>query len=143
MDSMFVLDTDIVSLLHEGHPAIQRRLERYRGIAEIVTTIVTRAEILRGRLEYLLKAGDKADFLKAQRLLARSDLQLQSLSVLPLDDASWDLFELYRRTKGIKSIGRADWLIAAITVAHRATLVTGNRKHFSTIPALVLANWVD
>jgi tRNA(fMet)-specific endonuclease VapC len=143
MESTFVLDTDTVTLLHLGHATVMRHLGHHRRSAEVAVTIVTRGEILRGRIDYLLKANDKETFLKAQRLLATSEFQLEALAVLPLDESALDLFEVYRNTKGIRSIGRADLLIAAIAVAHRATLVTRNRKHFGKKPALALANWVD
>lgn len=38
-------------------------------------------------------------------------------------------------------IGPADLIIAAITLAARATLVTANTNHFGRVPGLVLENW--
>ena len=53
---MIVLDTDTVSLLFAGHARV---LERYRRETdEVVTTIVTRIEMLRGRFDSVMKAAD-------------------------------------------------------------------------------------
>jgi tRNA(fMet)-specific endonuclease VapC len=43
----------------------------------------------------------------------------------------------------MSKIGRADLLIASIAMAHRATLVTRNVRHFAQIPGLVVVNWID
>ena len=40
-------------------------------------------------------------------------------------------------------MGRADMLVASIALAHRATLVTRNLRHFSKVPDLATVNWVD
>ena len=45
--------------------------------------------------------------------------------------------------KKLKKSGRADLLIAAITLANRATLVTRNEKDFRQVPGLQVENWVD
>jgi len=36
----------------------------------------------------------------------------------------------------------ADLFIAAIALTHRATLVTGNRRHFDRVPGLAIENWL-
>ena len=52
-------------------------------------------------------------------------------------------FDRLRQNKKLKKIGRADLLIAAITLANRATLVTRNLKDFRNVAGLRLENWVD
>jgi tRNA(fMet)-specific endonuclease VapC len=60
-----------------------------------------------------------------------------------VDTASASEFDHLRRNKKLKRIGRADLLIAAITLAHRATLVTRNLKDFRQVPGLRTENWAD
>ncbi|MFQ5595922.1 MAG: hypothetical protein ACE5HA_17400 [Anaerolineae bacterium] len=43
----------------------------------------------------------------------------------------------------MRKISRADLLIASIALAHRATLVTRNVRHFERVPGLIVTNWVD
>jgi predicted nucleic acid-binding protein len=38
-----------------------------------------------------------------------------------------------------EGVGMADYLIAGICLARRATLLTKNRKHFERVPGLLLA----
>ena len=140
---MLILDTDIVTLAHVGNPVIARHIEQTRKSEEIVVTIITKVEILRGRFDYLLKASNKEQFLKAQRLLVLSEAQLDEASVLLLNDAALDIFAMLQQTRGTRSIGRSDLLIAAIALAHDATVATRNMKHFSKVPMLRLANWRD
>jgi tRNA(fMet)-specific endonuclease VapC len=140
---MLILDTDIVTLAHVGNPVIARHIEQTRKSEEIAVTIITKVEILRGRFDYLLKAGNKEQFLKAQRLLVQSEAQLDEVPILFLDDAALDVFSTLQQTRGTRSIGRSDLLIAAIALAHNATVATRNMKHFSKVPMLRLANWRD
>jgi tRNA(fMet)-specific endonuclease VapC len=63
--------------------------------------------------------------------------------MLQLDAAAGTEFERLLTTKGLRRIGRADMLIAALTIANRATLVTRNIKDFGKVLRLQSVNWVD
>ena len=52
-------------------------------------------------------------------------------------------FDRLRQSRKLKKIGRADLLIAAITLANRATLVSRNLKDFRQVPGLQVENWAD
>ena len=54
---MYVLDSDILSLVQAGDARIGQRRGRVDS-ADIATTIITRIEILRARFDHLLKAAD-------------------------------------------------------------------------------------
>lgn len=138
---MIILDTDVTTLMHAGHAGVAKRLEA--NADDIAITIVTFVETLRGRFEFLMKASGKEQFLQAQRLLQTSLQRLEELPTLFLDSPSLDHFESLTRKKGIKRIGRADLLVASIALAHDATLVTRNLKHFKLVPGLKCENWVD
>jgi len=138
---MHVLDTDTLTHLHAGHPRIIKRLQEVDD-PDICTTIITKIELLRGRFEFLLKA-DSNKFLKAQGLLIRTEELLSQINILFLDDLTVDQFELLRNNRKLRKIGRADLLIASITLANRATLVTRNLRHFNNVPGLKVVNWLD
>ena len=110
---------------------------------EIGITLITKIELLRGRYDYVLKAASGSELLKAQQLLAKTEALLDLLRVIPFDASTAVRFDQLRTTKGLRKIGRADLLIASITLAHRATLVTRNVRHFRQIPGLTVENWVD
>jgi tRNA(fMet)-specific endonuclease VapC len=113
------------------------------GEENVATTVISAVEILRGRHEFLLKASTGEQLLRAQQLLTSSEELLQTLVIVPVGRTSAAEFDRLRHDKKMKKIGRADLLIASITLAHRATLVTRNLKHFRQIPGLQLENWID
>jgi tRNA(fMet)-specific endonuclease VapC len=110
---------------------------------EVAITIVTKVEILRGRIDYLLKAFSGSDLLKAQELFSRSETLLNQLPVISIDPNAANQFDRLQGISKFRKIGRADLLIASISLAHQATLVTRNLRHFKQIPHLSLENWVD
>ncbi len=136
---MFLLDTDTLSHLHAGHPRVTARLSKLVD-SDVGTTIITKIELLRGRMDRVMKANGGPDLLRAQYLLARTEELLEQIVVIPMDDVAIAQFDRLRK-KG--KIGRADLLIASIALAHRATLVTRNVRHFKQFPGLKIENWVD
>jgi tRNA(fMet)-specific endonuclease VapC len=139
---MHFLDTDTLTYLHAGHPRV---IERLRELADpdVGTTIITKIEILRGRFDFMLKAATGAELLRAQQLLARTEELLAQIIIVPLDETAAVQFDRLRAVKGLRKIGRADLLIASIALAHRATLVTRNVRHFRKVPGLTVTNWID
>ena len=91
----------------------------------------------------MLKASNGDQLLRAQRLLQSSEQLLQTLAIIPVERSSAAVFDRLCQDKKLKKIGRADLLIASIALAHRATLVTRNLRHFREISGLPLENWVD
>jgi tRNA(fMet)-specific endonuclease VapC len=105
------------------------------------TSVVTRIEILQGRFNFVLKAADGNQLLRAIAWLARSEELLRQITILPIDIVVAAQFDRLRRNKRLKKIGRADLLIAAISLATGATLVTRNLRHFRQVPGLIVEDW--
>jgi tRNA(fMet)-specific endonuclease VapC len=139
---MYLLDTDTLTHLHAGNTNVVERLKSVED-AEVGITIITKVEVLRGRIDYLIKAETGANLLKAQELLFRTEELLSDLLIVPLDRAASIEFDRMRDVSKLRKIGRADLLISSIALAHRATLVTRNLRHFKQIPGLKVENWVD
>jgi len=139
---MHLLDADTLTHLHAGRPQVSKHL-RETTDADVGTTIITRAELLRGRIEFLLKASTGAELLRAQQLLLRTEELLAQIRIVPLDESAAVQFDRLRTTRVLRKLGRADLLVASIALARRATLVTRNTRHFKQIPGLVVVNWVD
>lgn len=139
---MHLLDTDTLTHLHKGNEKVKHRLAQSADF-DFGITIVTKVEILRGRIEFLLKANDGISLKKAQSYLIESENLLSQIVTIYFDDNSLAKFDELRRTGKFRKIGRADLLIAAVCLANRATLVTRNVKHFKQFPNLEVENWVD
>lgn len=141
---MFLLDTDHCTHLFHQHPSVIARVDQAVAHGRAVgTTVVTKIEILSGRMAAVLKADSHKPFLNAQELLLADERYLQGIQIIPLDEVALQEFDKIGGVRGVKKVGRADLLIASIAMARRATLVTRNQKHFKLVPQLKLENWVD
>lgn len=139
---MHILDSDTLTHLYAGHPGVINRLKSLED-PDVCTTIITKIELLRGRFDFLLKAATGDELNRAQQWLYRTEELLSQIVIIPFNEASLIQFDRLRITKKYRKIGRADLLIASIALAHRATIVTRNIRHFQQIPNLNLVNWVD
>jgi tRNA(fMet)-specific endonuclease VapC len=126
---VILLDSDILTLFLTGHPRVTERMGAATDVVAI--TVVTRVEVLQGRFDSLLKAADGEQLRRAQGRLEQAERELAGE------------FDRLRQDKKLKKIGRADLLIACIALAHGATLVTRNLRHFRQVPGLKLENWAD
>jgi len=140
---MHILDTDTLTHLQKRNSGVIENLERVESYDVVGITIVTRAEVLRGRLEFLLKADDKYLLDKAQRLLLDSERFLQQIPTIQFEKESLAKFDELRQNSKFRKIGRNDLLIASICFAKKAVLVTRNIKHFKQFPNLDVVNWVS
>ncbi|HEY7331104.1 MAG TPA: type II toxin-antitoxin system VapC family toxin [Gemmataceae bacterium] len=139
---MIVLDTDTLTFFLRNHPRVVERVQATTD--EIAITIVSRIETLQGRFDTLMKAADGAALQRGQRRLDEAERLLAKIPmILPIDAGAANEFDRLRVDKKLKKIGRGDLLIAAITLAYRATLVTRNLKDFRQVPGLRLENWID
>jgi len=139
---MHLFDTDSLVHLHSGHARIRQRLSELDD-PNVGTTIVTKIELLKGRIDFVLKAATGAELLRAQQWFLRTEELLAQLRIVSFDAAAADQFDRLRATRSLRKIGRADCLIASIVLANRAILVTRNVKHFRQIPSVRVENWVD
>jgi tRNA(fMet)-specific endonuclease VapC len=127
-----ILDTDTCIAILRGNEAVIER--RVIAMDEVVTTWITAGELHYGAA--IARAPER------NRSLVTSFLA--SLPVLGLDEASVQIFGeaktlLERRGQRLAD---ADLFIGAIAVVHRATVVTGNRRHYERIPGIALENWI-
>ncbi len=79
----------------------------------------------------------------ARRILEHFGLDAQG-PLCGLDESSVQVFGeakaiLERRGQRLAD---ADLLIGAIAVVQRATVVTGNRRHYERIPGVTVENWI-
>src|SRR5437016_1716786 len=88
------------------------------------------------------QVGTEWRFLAQQRF-DQTEAYLGGVRVVSVEATASAKFDKLRANKKLKKIGRADLLIAAITLAHSATVVTRNLQHFRQVPGLQVENWVD
>src|SRR5437879_3988857 len=104
---MIVLDTDILSMFFAGHARVIERFRREQD--RIVSTIVSRIEILTGRFASVMKAANDVQLLQAQdRLRITEEEDLSKIVLLPFDSGAAVEFNRLLQNKKLKKIGRAD-----------------------------------
>jgi tRNA(fMet)-specific endonuclease VapC len=139
--TLWVLDTDSLSLLERGNPKIQERL-RQTNADSVAISIVTAEEKMKGRLAAInsLSGIERIDRL----VIAYRDLQfsiedLQALPILPFSELAKDRYRQLLQQK--IRVGSHDLRIAAIVLSVDGILVTRNRRDFERVPGLQLDDW--
>jgi tRNA(fMet)-specific endonuclease VapC len=134
----YVLDTDHLSLLQRGHPALKSHIERTPP-DEIAITIITVEEQMRGRLAQIKKAATGPVRIQAYRWLRETIDFFKDLTILDFDTGADAVDESLRQQK--LSLGTQDRRIAAIALAQGCVLVTRNQTDFGKVPGLMLQDW--
>lgn len=137
----FLLDTDTFTLAYYDRPGVRARIAAARRADAVGLAVVTVWEVRRGRIDAVLKAEDAERLRAARTNLRRSEDYLAEFPALDLDDPAPELFERFAAGRQFRKIGRNDLLIACVSLAHDATLVTRNTKDFQNVPNLKLENW--
>lgn len=139
--SLWVLDTDHVTLLQQIHPLVVRRVATI-NYGELAVTVVTAEEQMRGWLNVIRQASQSS---QSDRLIwAYTGLRdalhyLNSFNLLNFDQAAYTRYTELRRQK--VRIGTQDLRIAAIVLSVNGILVTRNQRDFAQVPGLILEDW--
>lgn len=134
----YLFDTDHLTLFDHFDAIVWRHFSA-RPWGAVGISAVTVEEYLRGRLAALARHG--SGVLRVQsyaRLLSSLDLFQQ----FPLVDFDPACEQQFQQLRGLHlRVGSQDLRIAATALVHRWTLVTRNRRDFSNVPGLTLADW--
>ncbi len=136
--SLYVLDTDMLTLVTEGHPEVSRRFLQQRP-EDLAITVLTVEEQLSGWYTELRRAKRPDRLARAYRRLAETVRFLSRLQILIYHEGAMQRFESLRKQK--VKIGRMDLRIAATVLEHRSILVTRNTCDFKQVPGLQLEDW--
>ena len=137
-----VLDTNHFVALVAGGALAERMNQRASETdTEFVTTIVTAQEVMQGWLTALNRGRAGTEQVIAYDRFHRSLKDFQRITVLPFEAAAAAIFRslVEQRIR----IGTMDLKIAAICMAHDATLLTRNLVDFEKVPGLRVENWLD
>jgi predicted nucleic acid-binding protein len=132
----YLLDTDHLSYVQDGHPGVIARLSALSQPDRVVTSVINLGEMLRG--VYLLPEGRR----KRELLQLCRETVGRLEEVLPLTPAVGEQFattDVSLRRKG-RPIPINDVWIASAALVRGATLVT-NDAHFTYVDGLHVENW--
>ncbi len=140
--TLYVLDTDHLSLYERQHPNVSNRILQNRQsdvVDTLATTIITTEEQCAGRLAQIRKATTSKSRTEAYARLKQTVTLFSEIAILDYDLAADYRFYTFRQA-GIR-VGTQDLRIAVITLVHNGILCTRNRRDFEQIPGLSFEDW--
>lgn len=139
---MFILDTNhLRELIHGTFLGKQLRLRIKAARSEVVTSVISADESLRGWLALIAKANSPERESDAYFRLNETIDILSELVRLPYDLDAAARFQDFRLT-GLR-IGSKDLKIACIALEYDATVLTRNIRDFAAVSGLKIENWLD
>jgi tRNA(fMet)-specific endonuclease VapC len=117
--SVYILDTDHLSLYGRNHPALIARLLKAQII--LTTTAINAEEQLRGRLAQVAQAKDGLTLSLAYQRLIETVMLLSEFKILLYDEKSDEIYQNLKLQR--LRVGTQDLRIASIVIAHNAILI--------------------
>lgn len=135
--TLFVLDTDHLSLYGRNHPQVIARLQL--NWQQVATTAINVEEQLRGRLAQVAEAKKPEALSNAYQRLGETVMLLSEFQILQYNANACAIYQSLKAQK--IRVGTQDLRIASVTLAHNGTLVTRNLQDFQKVPNLIIEDW--
>jgi tRNA(fMet)-specific endonuclease VapC len=140
---MILLDTDVLTLVQRSDSPeglrVRARIVQLPQTEVPATSIVTYEEQMRGWFAKMAQTRDLDEQIAVYARLLQHVENYRRIVVVPFDDRAGAAFKRLRALK--IRIGTPDLRIAAIALAHDATLVSRNLHDFRKIPELCVEDW--
>jgi tRNA(fMet)-specific endonuclease VapC len=137
-----VLDTNHFTELALGSRLGERLRERIEANgADVFSCIVAAEESLQGWIAFVRKHRPGREQVEGYARLQSCIQALAKLTILPFDRQAADTFHKLQERE--RRAGTMDLKIAAICIAHDATLLTRNVNDFRELDGLRVENWLD
>ncbi|MFM6192357.1 type II toxin-antitoxin system VapC family toxin [Planktothrix sp.] len=136
--SLWVLDTDHITLFQNQHPVVIQRVIKTDPNA-ITVTIITVEEQVKGWLNAIQQSSQSNRLIWGYKGLQDGLKFFQTIQVLDFDQDAYNCYiELVRQKV---RIGTRDLRIAATVISKNGILVTRNRQDFERVPGLRFEDW--
>jgi tRNA(fMet)-specific endonuclease VapC len=136
---MFLLDTDVLSLLQEGNPQVLQHVNQHPR-NEIALSTISLQEQMQGFLAAANRSRNSQQLARVHDQLVTRLLPVWSwFSVLPFTEPAILRFEQLRLMR--LNVGAMDLRISAVALENGLTVVTRNLRDFGRIPSLACADW--
>jgi tRNA(fMet)-specific endonuclease VapC len=136
--SLYILDTDVLTLYRRGHALLVPRVDS-RTATETAIPVVTVEEQLSGWYTLIRQAKVPKDTAHAYLRLASTVRFLGRWQILSLTEPAIACFESLKALK--LNVGGSDLRIAAIAPEHGGILVSRNLRDFQRVPGLIVEDW--
>jgi tRNA(fMet)-specific endonuclease VapC len=135
--TLYIFDTDHLSLYGRNHPVLIDRLQQQSIVLR--TTAINVEEQVRGRLAQISDAKDGDALANAYRWLSETVKLLSEFEVLQFTAQAQSI---YRDLKLQRiRVGTQDLRIASIVLANQGILLSRNARDFDRVPNLIVENW--
>ena len=138
--TLYVLDTDHLTLLRYGQAAVTARVDD-TPVDQLATTIVTIEEQLTGWYTQIRKSRDLEKLARSYAGLFQVIESVTLLRVLPFTRPA--LQRYFELRKLLPRLGKLDLAISAIVLEYNGVLVTRNRRDFEQVPGLSIEDWTQ
>ncbi len=137
--SRFLLDTDTLSLLEQGHAAVLRQVNSHPA-TDLAVSAITIQEQMQGFQAALARARNHQQLAHAYDMLVTRLLPVWTqFPVLSFTEPAILRFEQLHSLK--LNVGLMDLRIAAIALENGLTVVTRNQRDFGRVPGLATVDW--
>lgn len=138
--TLYVLDTDHISLYQKLHPQVTVRIKATEG-QDLAVTIISAEEQLRGWFDAIRQANSGERLQWAYLGLRQGIKYFNTIRVLDFSQGALNRYLALREAK--IRIGTQDLRIAAIVLSLNGTLITRNRRDFVQVPGLKIEDWTQ
>ena len=136
--SLFVLDTDHLTLYYHDDPIVVRRVDA-RSPTELAISVLTVDEQLTGWYTLTRQARQTEDIARAYARLGAAVVRLARWRILPYTESA---IARVAQLKTLRlNVRVMDLRIAAVALENHAVVVTRNRRDFGRVPALSVEDW--
>jgi tRNA(fMet)-specific endonuclease VapC len=137
--SLYVLDTDILSLAQHAHATVCQRI-RSHPAQDVTITVISLQEQIEGWQGMLGRARTRQQIASAYERLGSFCLPSWArFRILSFTEPAILRFEQLLTLR--LNVGRMDLRIAAIALENAAVVVTRNQRDFGRVPGLTLEDW--
>jgi tRNA(fMet)-specific endonuclease VapC len=136
--SLYILDTDSLTLAQRGQPYVTARIQA-TDPGGLAITVISVEEQLSGWYTLLRRTKQPDKLARVYQRLAETVSYFGRWSILSFTEPAIHCYSRLRSSR--LNIGKMDLAIAAIVLTHNGVLVTRNIRDFQRVPNLVLEDW--
>lgn len=136
--SLYIFDTDTVTLFQSGNAQIERRRQAL-PFDLVAVSVISVEELLSGWYALLRRPQTIEQQARVYGLMAETLTFLARLPIVSMDEPAIRRFEQLRAMR--LNVGSPDLRIAAIALELGATVVTRNLRDFRRVPGLAVEDW--
>ncbi|MFP4008452.1 MAG: type II toxin-antitoxin system VapC family toxin [Spirulinaceae cyanobacterium] len=136
--SLYVFDTDCLTLFQPQHPSIVQRVTATNP-QDIAVTIISLEEQIYGRLNAIRRANSPEKLVSAYSKLKYTWGFFTTINLLDFSPESQVCYAELIRQK--IRIGTQDLRIAAIALSVAGIVITRNQRDFGKVPGLIWEDW--